>query len=365
MATKVIHVGTGFTGKSSLKAVLNDPALELVGWWVHSPDKVGVDAGTFCGMDAIGVKGTTDIAALMALKPDALNYAANTIYREMDAAREIASFLEAGINVVTFALVSMIYPPAGPPKILKLFQDACQKGGSSFLPTGSEPGILSMTIPGALLSGAGAVTSYREQQFVLDMLEVYAVEEVLRESMGFGKPSGTIANRFKDGTTMKWWKPNIYCIANMLGVEIEDFNFELETCDLAAPLVSQIGRFEAGTIGGYYWQLQGLIGGVPAISVEYIAYLHPSVPQPAHWPKCAPGSTGSAIVYQIEGEPSFKNQIYLASPEPGGINASIPMTALHAINAIPVVVAAAPGVYSSQDLPRYYARDVRFGSAGR
>src|SRR6185503_12045727 len=98
MPLKVIHVGTGFTGKSSLKAILNDPALELVGWWVHSPEKVGVDAGTFCGLEPIGVKGTTDVAALQALKPDVLNYAANTIHREMDAAREMASFLEAGIN---------------------------------------------------------------------------------------------------------------------------------------------------------------------------------------------------------------------------------------------------------------------------
>ena len=51
--------------------------------------------------------------------------------------------------------------------------------------------------------------------------------------------------------------------------------------------------------------------------------------------------------------------------EPPETLADVPMTALHAINATPVVVAAPPGVYSSQDLPRYYARDVRFGSSRR
>jgi len=51
--------------------------------------------------------------------------------------------------------------------------------------------------------------------------------------------------------------------------------------------------------------------------------------------------------------------------EPPETFADVPMTALHAINATPVVVAAPPGVYSSQDLPRYYARDVRFGSSRR
>lgn len=38
---RVVHVGTGFTGREALRAVIDDPALELVGVKVSTPDKTG------------------------------------------------------------------------------------------------------------------------------------------------------------------------------------------------------------------------------------------------------------------------------------------------------------------------------------
>ena len=46
---RVVHVGTGLTGKEALRGVILDPALDLIGVKVTSPDKVGVDAGRLCG----------------------------------------------------------------------------------------------------------------------------------------------------------------------------------------------------------------------------------------------------------------------------------------------------------------------------
>ena len=44
MAYRVIQWGTGNVGIRSLRAVIGHPDLELVGLWVHSANKVGVDA---------------------------------------------------------------------------------------------------------------------------------------------------------------------------------------------------------------------------------------------------------------------------------------------------------------------------------
>ena len=44
MTLKVVHWGTGNTGRLALRGVLQHPDLELVGLYVHSPDKVGKDA---------------------------------------------------------------------------------------------------------------------------------------------------------------------------------------------------------------------------------------------------------------------------------------------------------------------------------
>ena len=43
MAIRVIHAGTGLTGREALRGIIRDPALELVGVYVTTQDKVGQD----------------------------------------------------------------------------------------------------------------------------------------------------------------------------------------------------------------------------------------------------------------------------------------------------------------------------------
>jgi hypothetical protein len=43
--------------------------MKLVGVWVHSPEKVGKDAGELAGGEPIGVTATNDAVALIALHP--------------------------------------------------------------------------------------------------------------------------------------------------------------------------------------------------------------------------------------------------------------------------------------------------------
>ena len=49
MSLRVVHNGTGLTGREALRGLLNDPGLELVGVLTSTPDKVGVDVGTLAG----------------------------------------------------------------------------------------------------------------------------------------------------------------------------------------------------------------------------------------------------------------------------------------------------------------------------
>ena len=47
---RVIQWTTGKVGKHSTRAIIDDPRLELVGLYAHSPDKTGKDAGALCGL---------------------------------------------------------------------------------------------------------------------------------------------------------------------------------------------------------------------------------------------------------------------------------------------------------------------------
>ena len=71
MTYRVVQWATGLVGKESIKGVLAHPELELVGCWVHSPDKVGRDVGELCEIGPIGVQATGSIDEICALDADA------------------------------------------------------------------------------------------------------------------------------------------------------------------------------------------------------------------------------------------------------------------------------------------------------
>src|SRR4029450_3968480 len=64
---RVIQWATGSVGRHAIPAIAEDPALELVGVWVHSRAKVGKDAGELAGIGPLGVRATDDVEALLRL----------------------------------------------------------------------------------------------------------------------------------------------------------------------------------------------------------------------------------------------------------------------------------------------------------
>lgn len=355
MTLRVVHCGTGITGREALRAIINDPELELVGQYVSSPDKVGKDAGELCGLAAIGVHATGNLDDLVALKADCLCYAGNAVGRELEAVEEMARFLRAGTNVVTFVAVEISYPGATPQEFRHVIDSACSEGGSSLYATGSEPGAMSMNIPAALLSMSGELTGYKEQQFTPDLANDYPLEAVLRDSMGFGMPDGTVPPRVADGTVEFRWSPEIHFIADFLGIELDGIRLHWETATTPVDIVTEhVGTYEAGTICGYYWSLSGVVADKPVVSIEYIAQITRDSAVPDHWPKLPAGIDG-AIAYTVEGRPRYR-ALLMPDPMDDGITSGLPMTALAATNAIPAVVAARPGHLSPIDLPFYATR---------
>lgn len=69
MSYRVVKWTTGNVGKSSVKAIAANPTLELVGCYAWSAEKAGRDVGELCGIEPLNVTASTDIDALLALKP--------------------------------------------------------------------------------------------------------------------------------------------------------------------------------------------------------------------------------------------------------------------------------------------------------
>lgn len=356
MTLRVGHVGTGTTGREALRAILTDPALELAGLWVTTPEKDGADAGTLCGLPEVGVRATTDLDAVLGLDLDCFSYGGRAVGREIEACEDMARFLEAGVDVVTFAVVSLVYPPAAPAELRDRLQDACERGGSTFFASGMEPGWATFALPYNLLSVAGEITGYREEQHALDMAGMYPVKEVVFGSMGFGHPEGSVPPRFVDGECARAWVPSLHVVADALGATIDDTRFTWEAHVTPLRLETRLGPVEAGTIGATYWRLAAVVGDNEPISVEYVSRVAPDAPVPEHWPTPPAGAPGGALVFRVEGRPQFSMHLLTE-----GAISSLAMTARHTINAIPAVVAARPGMVTPLDLGLYATRSADFG----
>jgi hypothetical protein len=101
-------------------------------------------------------------------------------------------------------------------------------------------------------------------------------------------------------------------------------------------------------------QLIGVVGGQDRLFLEHINWMD-LADIPTDWPAPPhyPGGTPRTVAYRIavEGTPSFECEFkvkFKTKTEPNGLA----ITALHALNAIPYVVAAKPGfVFQSEFVP--------------
>lgn len=339
---RVVHVGTGMTGSVALRAVIDDPALDLVGVKVSSPAKVGTDAGALCGRLDVGIAATDDLAAVLDAAPDCIAYCATAVRREDEVIADIVGYLEAGINVVTISAIPMVYPKAAPANWREPIENAALKGNSTFYATGCEPGFVSLNLPTALLTGAGVIDTYRMDEYALDLDLSYPIWEVLHESTGFGKPNGHVPIRIAVGKVNNDWEPVVRYIADTLGVDVERVALDWETILAPNDLDTALGVIPKDTICGHRWQLAAMHDERPVVSVQYFAAVT-STPWPDSWPRPAqPGQGG--MVFRIEGNPNMTLDLRLDAATDDTTNPGVAATAMAAVNAIPAVIDAAPGL---------------------
>lgn len=352
---RVVHWGTGATGKFALRYILQHPDLELVGLIVASERNLGKDAGEIVGLPATGIiaQPISAAAALAALKPDALCYCGDAAQRpETEAAREAAIFLEAGVNVSTYVLISLHDPEFAPVETRRIVEEACSKGNSSFLQGGADPGFSSVTLLHAALSVAGRVDKVQVTEF--GNLIHYDVPAISRNNMGFGMPADYIPPRFQDGRVQNWWKRGVLSIARLLGHTPDDVRFVFDTALATHDIQTSFGIVEKGTIGGTYWRLDGVVSDRVVATIQHVTRLSPDFTKP-DWPD-APGELRQGSIYEVavSGDLNYTTCAFFNQPVPEyDTDVAIVITGSHTVNAIPSVCKAKPGIIPPEDVPPF------------
>lgn len=353
MATPLRTVvwSTGGVGSIAIDAIHGRPDLELVGVWVHSQEKVGKDVGVLAGIDPIGLAATNDDAALIALQPDCVVYAASGPERDAAAVPDYVKLLEAGINVVSTSSTSLVYPPSYySPQWREQMETAAKSGNASFYASGIFPGFGSDQLALMLATQSKKIRCLKVTEVALN--DHYPVADVMMNGMGFGHPLDFEPLLKTPGFIEMAWRAPIHLIAAGLGVEVEEIRGTLDRKITDRDIEVAFGTIKAGTCGAVSTRAAGVVDGREAIVVEHIIRMARDVA--SEW---LASEFDATYRVDIEGDPDIHCAMNVGAAEGHAAgHAAMSATAMRVVNAIPYVVEAAPGLLSSLDLPNTLPR---------
>ncbi|MEN8159330.1 MAG: hypothetical protein ABFS41_04565 [Myxococcota bacterium] len=346
---KIIVWATGGVGRYAIRTIADRPGFELVGAWVHSAGKDGKDAGELAGIAPLGVRATRDVDALLATDADCVVYAGPAASRPREAQQDFCRILAAGKNIVTTSLPGLVYGRGSlPERYLAPIREACEKGGASIFASGIEPGFGCDLFPVALMTMSHTVHRVRGTE-IYDYSR-YPVAWDMRELFGLGKPLDYTGGLKQPGAIRAGWGAAVTLVADALGVELEAMR---EVCEFApAPrrIETATGPIEAGTVAGVRFELVGVVGGEDVIVIEHCDRTAGDVAP--DWPKSRKGGWQGTFRVQIDGEPSIDAEFEVGFREGQDENDhGLLATGMRAVNAIPWVCEAAPGIVDALQLP--------------
>jgi hypothetical protein len=345
--TRVAQWATGVTGKLALRAVIDDPDLDLVGVRVYDTEKVEKDAGALVDRPDTGILTTDRREDIVECKPDIVLYMGNVERHGEACVDDVVELLTAGIDVVSTGS-SFIDTYAFNPGWADRLEQACMKGKATFLGLGVYPGFYGEAIAPVLsrLSYTCDTIIVRE---ALDY-SGYDSPVMLFDVMGYGKPAdhqsplgGDRPSPFAGTATV---------LAKALGLEVKAVTAFREVALTSREIQVLAGTVPAGTVGAIKFGARADCGDV-SISVEHVTWMAPDVKP--EW------SERQGYEIEFDGAPSMRLQLLLGIKGEDHTDMGCLATAMHAVHAIPVVLAASEGVKDLADLPPFTGRIVAGG----
>ena len=327
---RVVQWGLGAMGSGMARLVLEKDGLELVGGIDMRPDYAGKDLGEVLGAGRkLGVAVTNDPATVLdKAKVDVVVIATTSWTKEqMPDLRKIAA---AGINCISIA-EEMSAPEAQSPALAAELDELAKKNGVSILGTGVNPGfVLDLLV--VALSGVCHKVERIEASRVND-LSPYG--PTVMKTQGVGTTPEQFAAGVADGSIVGHvgFPESIRMISEALGLGVTRIEESRE------PIVSKVYRetphvkVQPGMVAGCAHVAVGYANDKPVVKLIHPQQIHPHLE-----------GQGTGDYINIYGKP----EIHMSTgPEIAGGIATMGV----AVNMIPHVVAATPGLKSMCDLP--------------
>jgi len=337
---RIAICGPGATGGGAIRGILSNPAFELVGVRAYSAAKHGRDVGELVGVEPVGVMAMTDLNDLLKLDTDCVFYMSQT-YSDSGQTEEQLALLEAGHNVIGVGQYQAL--DLVDKALHQRFIAATTKGKSTFHACGIDPEFFSERLP--LLMSALQYDVTRIELWEISPSDTIGEESL--KSAGFGKSmSEAYGNDFVMRLGRSLLVPAMCRLSAHMGYPID--RVEMTPQHVAAPFDIDIGRAKApkGTLAGISRRYECFSGDHLFYTHNDYYYLSPlGPPEGVTNPDC--------YLLRVEGTPSYeltlsfktsilRDQLY---DEKHKLKPAFMAVGALALNAVPAVVAAPPGIY--------------------
>ncbi|MCF6097369.1 NADP-binding protein [Thermovorax subterraneus] len=326
---KVIVWGLGAMGGGMARMILQKKGMEIVGAIASRQEKAGKDLGEVLNLGSkVGVTVTAEPEKALKEPANIVLLATSSFTGEVYP--QLKMIIESGKNVITIA-EEMAYPAYREPEMAREIDKLAKDHNVTVLGTGINPGFVLDTLIIALSCVCMDVKKITARR--INDLSPFGT--TVMRTQGVGTTVEEFHKGLEEGTIVGHigFPESISLISEALGLEIDEIK------QIREPIVSKVYRetpyakVQPGMVAGCKHIGIGLRKGEPVIVLEHPQQIRPELENV---------ETGDYI--EIEGTPNIKLSI---KPElPGGIG-----TIAIAVNMIPKVIEAKPGLVTMKDLP--------------
>ena len=327
---RVMHVGLGPIGAAVARQVASRGGFRIVAAVDVDPHKVGRDVGDVIELGRkMRVKVTSDIGkTIKAATPDVAVMCTSSSLKVV--LPQFEDVLRHRVPIVT-TTEEAAYPAPRNRRLAKRLDAAARKAKVAVLGTGVNPGFTMDALPIALSAVCERV----------DRIEVRRVQDArvrrlpFQQKIGAGLTREQFAREVDRGTVRHvGFSESIQMIGDAMGWTVDRITDDVAPKIAEQAVASDLLAVAPGHVCGIIQDGVGYVKGEPRITLRLEAYLG------------APESYESVL---IEGSPRIYSKI------DGGIHGDI-ATASIAVNSIPAVLTAPPGLRTMRDmrLPSFF-----------
>ncbi len=327
---RVVMWGFGAMGSGMVNLMLQKKGIEVVGVIDQRPELVGKDIGDVLKLGKkVGITVTDKPETVLQKgKVDVCLQAIHSFTKIVFPYLKQA--LEAGINVISIA-EEMSCPSAQEPELAKQLDEIARKNNVTLLGTGINPGfILDQMVVN--LTGVCLNVEHIEASRINDLSPF---GKTVMETQGVGTTPEEFKKGIEDGSIVGHigFPESVMMISDALGLGVDRIEQTREPIISKTHRETPVVKVEPGMVAGCRHIATAYRG-----DKEVIKLIHP---QQIH-PEAEKVDTGDYI--KIKGDPDISLAI---KPEvPGGKG-----TMAMAVNMIPLVVKASPGLKRMTDMP--------------